>query len=147
MHVQRIQFAKEKSHAIEKLDGTFRPRQKNKRQREEDEEDEPKLPSKRARPADKPAEAAAAVPALPAVQAVPTNKLLVQNLPALPAEMLSAFLKELFGRFPGLQEVRPVEARRLAFVEYSSESSALPALQALHNYVYDGTNALAVTFA
>jgi len=84
----------------------------------------------------------------PAPAAAPSRTLLVQNLPAgVSGDALAALLKGLFGRFPGLTGVRPVEARRLAFVDYESPSAAMPALHGLHGFAVAPGAALTVSYA
>ncbi|RYE82218.1 MAG: hypothetical protein EOO65_05795, partial [Methanosarcinales archaeon] len=70
--------------------------------------------------------------------------LLVSNIPP---EVTPLMLRALFGQFAGLLDVRPVADRGLAFVEFDSESSSLPALQGLHNFRVTSTHALSVAFA
>lgn len=145
--LQKIQYARSKSHAIEKLEGSYRPRPK--RAREEEPARESGGASKRSRTAEGPASAAPSAQAAAQQQqaALPSTKLLVQNLPALAEDVLTGMVKELFGRYPGLTDVRVVAPRRLAFVEYAHESASAPALAGLHGFLYDGTNGLQVTYA
>ncbi len=148
---------------MEKLEGTFQPRAKRAREA-------PKVPpkarsapgAKRARKeaggAEAGADAAAgggpsppgffaAPPAMPLLM-VPSRTLLVQGLPTtLTAGALSDVLKSLFGQFAGLQEVRPVAQRGLAFVEFATEAAAAPALQGLHNFKLDAQSTLVVSYA
>lgn len=140
---QKIQYAKGKSHATEKAEGSYKPRPK--RAREEEPAREAGGANKRSRTAEGGASAAPAAAAAQPVQ--PSTKLLVQNLPALAEDVLTGMVKELFGRYPGLTDVRVVAPRRLAFVEYGHESASAPALAGLHGFLYDGTNGLQVTYA
>jgi RNA recognition motif-containing protein len=82
---------------------------------------------------------------------MPSRTLLVQGLPTgSTAEALSATLRSLFGQYAGLAEVRPVAQRGLAFIDFSSEAAAAPALQGLHNFRLSseaGGGVLAVSFA
>ena len=79
---------------------------------------------------------------------LPSRTLLVQGLPSgHTAETLSAMLKGLFGQYAGLTEVRTVPQRGLAFVEFSSEAAASPALQGLHNFKLSATESITVTYA
>jgi RNA recognition motif-containing protein len=94
--------------------------------------------------------AAAAAPAAPALplMMVPSKTLLVQGLPLdLAAAAAEGALRTLFGQFAGLREIRPVPARGLAFVEFDTEASSMPALQALHNFQLSPTHKLTVSFA
>jgi hypothetical protein len=160
VHPQRLSFAREKSHAVEKLEGTFQPRAKRPREA-------PKAPpkaksapgAKRARKEDGGAEAGGgggggaapgafpAPPAMPLLM-VPSRTLLVQGLPTtLTAAALSDLLRSLFGQFAGMNEVRPVAQRGLAFIEFASEAAAAPALQGLHNFKLDAQTTLVVSYA
>lgn len=145
---QQIHYAKTKSHAIEKLEGSYRVRPKRAREVEQPEEKGASGGgAKRARgPEGLPVVAAPPAPPPPAA-ALPSHKLLVQNLPALPEETLLSMVRELFGKYAGLVDVRVVAPRRLAFVEYSSDTASTPALQGLHNFAYDGAHTIAVTYA
>ena len=62
-------------------------------------------------------------------------------------EALKASLTALFGAFHGLVDVRVIESRGLAFVEFASEAAATPALQALHNYRMGASATLSVSYA
>lgn len=153
----RLAYAKEKSDAAVKVDGTQPPaREKRKRQRGEDEAGAP--PSKRAATAEgvagqataaAPPAAAAVMPAavpVPGgmVAAVPSATLLVTGLPA---EATSEVLQALFGAFAGMAAVRHVPQRGLAFVDYDSEATATPALLALNSFAITPTAALSVAYA
>jgi len=142
----RVSFARGKSAAVEKAEGTYKVREKEKRAREEAAPAE-RQAAKRARPAEAEAGGVAVAAAVVIAPVMPSKTLLVQNLPALPADVLGSMLKDLFGRYAGLVAIRPVEARRLAFVDFADEASSAPALAGLHAFLVDGTNALAVTFA
>lgn len=140
---QRIQFAKEKSDVVAKLDGTFVPRQKRALDADGDVDAAPK---RVAAPASHGAAAAPVmIPAPPRPEnAVPTHVLLASNLPeSVPTETITA----LFAQYPGFTELRPVPGRGMAFVEYESEVAATPALQGLHNHKLDEAHYMAVTYA
>ncbi|CAE7932040.1 unnamed protein product [Symbiodinium sp. KB8] len=139
----RIQFAKEKSDVVAKLDGTFVPRQKRALDADGDVDAAPK---RVAAPASHGAAAAPVmIPAPPRPEnAVPTHVLLASNLPeSVPTETITA----LFAQYPGFTELRPVPGRGMAFVEYESEVAATPALQGLHNHKLDEAHYMAVTYA
>ena len=63
------------------------------------------------------------------------------------AEALKESLRQLFGGFHGLVDVRVIESRGLAFVEFASEAAATPALQALHNFRMSAVTTLNVSYA
>jgi len=79
---------------------------------------------------------------------LPSKTLLVQGLPTtLTGESLTDMLKSLFGQYAGLVDVKVVAQRGLAFVEFTNESAAAPALQGLQNFKLDATNTLLVSYA
>lgn len=65
----------------------------------------------------------------------------------IPAEITEPMLRALFSQFPGLTDLRTVPERGLAFVEYASETAAIPALSALNGFRMTDTAALSVAFA
>ena len=172
----RIAFAREKSHAIAKLEGSFQPAEaaaSKKRKREsaaaaggDDDrgggEGRPaakvgrvSLASTASGPGGGQA-AGAEVPAtapVPAAPAVPSKMLLVQGLAGAAGaggaggDAIKSSLQALFGAFHGLVDVRVIAERGLAFVEFASEAAATPALQALHNFKMSGGAVLGVSFA
>lgn len=74
--------------------------------------------------------------------------LLVQGLPNdMTEEVLKKVLQSLFGQFNGLVDIRSIPIRGLAFVEFNNEASAIPALQALHNFKLSSTHTLQITYA
>ncbi len=169
---QRITFAKERSHAIEKLEGKYKPGMKRSAESrgEGGGAGAGGRGSKRARTSEAPGDGAAAVaaaaaggagaahggagsgaplmpPSLPTL-ALPSKTLLVQGLPTtLAAEALTEMLRALFGQYAGLAEVRVVALRGLAFIEYHSEAAAAPALQGLMNFKLDAATTLTVSYA
>ena len=170
---QRITFAKERSHAIEKLEGKYKPGMKRSAENrgEGGGAGAGGKGSKRARTGEAPGDGAAAAaaaaaaggasaayggagsgaplmpPSLPTL-ALPSKTLLVQGLPTtLAAEALTEMLRALFGQYAGLAEVRVVALRGLAFIEYHSEAAAAPALQGLMNFKLDAATTLTVSYA
>ena len=198
----RIAFAREKSHAIARLEGSFRPvppeekareRERKKRRREEEAAESGAPASKAGRgggaggaghaaaaaaasaaPASSAASASssasasaaaaaaavaasAAALAPPPMLSLPSKMLLVRGLEAAAAtagagegggaEALKESLRQLFGGFHGLVDVRVIESRGLAFVEFASEAAATPALQALHNFRMTAATTLNVSYA
>jgi len=165
----RVQFARDKSDAIAKLDGSYperlRARQQQRTQRREEEERAKKAVKRRGASAGKvpatkaqklatgtaaaaPTTAAAggggAAQAVPAV-VVPNNMLFVENLPP---ECDETALTALFVQFPGFREAKLVPAHQgLAFVEFDSEITAGVALTALNGFKVDSTHPMRVTYA
>lgn len=156
----RVAYSLEKSHATLKLEGTYKPGQKNeskKRKREEeDEEDAKKAESGSAQgwrkakvvKVDKSQAIAADKPQAQFTPSLPSKMLLVQGLtPGADAEATKTLLSGLFGVFHGLADIRVVAERGLAFVEFTNESAATPAHQALHNYKVSSGQQLEVRYA
>ncbi|KAJ7565167.1 hypothetical protein O6H91_02G050700 [Diphasiastrum complanatum] len=156
----KIQYAKTKSDAIAKGEGTFVPKEKRrkieekaeKKRREQQSETVTAGPAPTA--AHPPTHGAApsvapqAQHTKPTVQeppAPPNNILFVQNLPN---EANSMMLQMLFQQFPGFKEVRMIEAKPgIAFVEYLDDGQSTSALQALQNFKITPKNAMQISYA
>jgi RNA recognition motif-containing protein len=158
----RIAYSLEKSHATLKLEGTFKPGQKNdskKRRREEDEEDAAVKKGVDAVSAqswrksnvikvDKAPVHTGGADKPQFTPSLPSKMLLVQGLtPGADADATKTLLSGLFGGFHGLSDIRVVAERGLAFIEFTNESAATPALQALHNYKVSTGQQLDVKYA
>eukprot|EP01138_Halocafeteria_seosinensis_P010865 gb/GECG01011098.1/.p1 GENE.gb/GECG01011098.1/~~gb/GECG01011098.1/.p1 ORF type:complete len:162 (+),score=21.92 gb/GECG01011098.1/:1-486(+) len=136
--MQRIHFAKKKSDAVAKKDGTYVPPAKRKAETQEEAE-------KRAAVSTDGSAEPVMIPAPPQPQHIPPNKILfAQNLPS---EITSDMLSALFGQYHGFQEVRMVPGKGVAFIEFDSIANALPALQGLHNYKLSPTQNLQLSYA
>ncbi|KAF5187582.1 U2 small nuclear ribonucleoprotein B'' [Thalictrum thalictroides] len=150
----RIQYAKTKSDCIAKADGTFKPREKKKRQEEK---------AERKRKAEEPQQSAATAngssahsngaPAPSYRQgktsaqetAAPNSILFIQNLPY---ETTSMMLQLLFQQYPGLKEVRMIEAKPgIAFVEYEDDVQSSIAMQALQGFKIIPQSPMTITYA
>ncbi|CAG8492021.1 3651_t:CDS:2 [Diversispora eburnea] len=155
-----IQYAKTKSDAIAKLDGTI---EENKRQRMEAREKRAREP-----PAKKfksnntqiyPMGASNTsgaqlfhfghqVPAtgnIPDEYLPPNNILFLQNLPN---DITASTLIALFEQYPGFKEVRSIHpAKGIAFVEYDNEPQAMIAKEALSNHPITPDHKLKITYA
>ena len=165
----RIQYAREKSDAVAKADGTFRPRDRDevaklnaekrdrllgKRRRAEADMEmggggggtEPGADADAAPLALGAAPGGAAAGSAPPEEAVtaPHRILFVQNLPeASTPEMITT----LFEQFPGFQEARLVPAKPgIAFVEFADAAQAGVALNGLHGFKITPEKAMHVTF-
>lgn len=151
-----VKFAKGKSDATAKYDGTFVPRHGRSAPREKT------VAAVAAGPSKEGALAAAANAAsdggasangsgstmdVDAGEAAPPNKLLfVSNLPAeTPAEALKA----LFGQYDGLADIRlsTKAGKGIAFVEFGDEFQASTALQGLQGFKLTPTDEMSVVFA
>ncbi|KAK1286378.1 U2 small nuclear ribonucleoprotein B'' 2 [Acorus calamus] len=147
----RIQYAKSKSDCVAKVDGTYVPREKKKRQEEKAEkkrkaEDTPHAAPNGASaqnngtPAFRPGKAGAQDEA-----AAPNNILFIQNLPH---DTVSSMLQMLFQQFPGFREVRMIEAKPgIAFVEYSDETHASIAMQNLQGFKITPLHPMTISYA
>lgn len=170
----RIQYAKGKSDAVAKLDGSFIQRDKKAREKRKAAAIDASKPAKKAVvpgvvgqpgavvaqqvPGVMPVAAmpgqpipAAAVPAPVApvvVQPVveqPNSILFLTNLPQETSEMM---LQMLFNQFPGLKEVRLVSGRSdIAFVEFENEVQSRTAKDALQGFRIKPTHAMNISFA
>jgi len=156
----RINYAKKKSDAVAKLDGTYTAKDKSKftkgasavkdkRKPFEQGGTEPKrlmdnmLIGNAAPPGMQPPPAAARQPIKGS--GVPHKILFLQNLPQETTEMM---LTMLFEQFPGFKETRLVPGRHdIAFVEFNSDTEAAQAKTALHHFKITPTNAMQITFA
>jgi len=155
----RIAYGKSKSDAVSKLDGTFIPRD---RKRKEKRDDTRKRPQKQLRQS---------VPILPQTQQlhisvpqqaiapvvqqqtqasrpapeVPNQILFLSNLPDETTEMA---LSMLFQQFDGYKEVRLVPGRHdIAFVEFNTANEATEAKDRLNGFKITPTHAMTITFA
>ncbi|KAG2497766.1 hypothetical protein HYH03_004038 [Edaphochlamys debaryana] len=145
----RITYAKGKSDAVAKVDGTYKPDKKQRAQKNAAARE-----AMLKRPAGtKLGPAAAAAPSHGASAAAaassnpnaPNKILFVQNLPESSNE---AMLGMLFQQFPGFREVRMVEARPgIAFVEYENDIQATTALQGLQGFKITPSNAMSISYA
>ncbi|CAN0923339.1 U1 small nuclear ribonucleoprotein A [Linum grandiflorum] len=143
----RIQYAKTKSDAIAKADGTFVPREKRKRHEEKGgkkkkEQHDPNHMAVGLNPA-YPGGYGTAPPLsqipypgvrsmVPDGPAPPNNILFIQNLPN---ETTPTMVQMLFQQYPGFKEVRMVEAKPgIAFVEFGDEGQSTVAMQGLQSF-------------
>ncbi|KAH1108027.1 hypothetical protein J1N35_011795 [Gossypium stocksii] len=148
-----------KSDIIAKADGTFVPREKRKRHDEKGgKKRKEQLDPNQAAAGLNPSYAGAygatpplsqipylgARPIVPEAPAPPNNILFVQNLPHDATAMM---LQMLFNQYPGLKDVRMVEAKPgIAFVEYENEMQSTVAMQALQGFKIQ-QNQMLITYA
>lgn len=154
----KIQYAKTKSDAVAKSDGTYVPKERRKRQEEkaerrrrEQQAEAQNMGNASSGMYPTPYGAPMAPqfqppkPVVPEAPALPNSILFVQNLPH---EANSMMLQMLFQQFPGFKEVRMIEAKPgISFVEYGDEMQATTALQALQNFKITPQNAMQITYA
>lgn len=167
----RIHYAKGKSDAVAKQDGSFVQRDKKAKEKRKAVINEVHRPAKKPVPVAQPGAViaqqlpgvmpVAAVPGQPIPAAVvqaavaplsarpvpeqPNSILFLSNLPLETTEMM---LQMLFNQFPGLKEVRLVPGRSdIAFVEFENEIQAGTAKDALQGFRIKPTHAMSISFA
>ncbi|QDZ22914.1 U1 small nuclear ribonucleoprotein A [Chloropicon primus] len=147
----KIAYAKTKSDAVAKLDGTYVSRDKAETARVNKEKRE--ALQKRAamrkggsRPDQQaPFAAGAALAGTLDSEEPPHNILFVQNLPPATSQAMIAML---FEQFPGFKEVRMVETRPgIAFVEFGNEMESSVALSGLQGFQITKENSMRVSYA
>lgn len=139
----RLQYARTKSDAVAKLDGSYREKDKKERSKKNAAAREQLIK----RGQDKAGSGGAGGGARlgPDSQQPPNKILFVQNLPEATN---AAMLTMLFQQFPGFREVRMVEARPgIAFVEFESDHQATVAMSGLQSFKIDPSHAMQITYA
>ncbi|GMH39664.1 hypothetical protein BSKO_07562 [Bryopsis sp. KO-2023] len=140
-----IQYAKTKSDAVAKLDGTYQKKEKKGGETGASGRDE--NPKKAAHGANsrvdlqlQPMQAVG-----PTGQVLPNKILFVQNLPETTNEMM---LNMLFQQYPGFREVRMVESRPgIAFVEFENEQQSSTAMENLQGFQITPQFAMNISYA
>jgi len=161
----RIQYAKNKSDLIAKLQGSFQEREKRPRpERKPKEKKEGTKTKKQRMEEDDSAGSDSSIQAVekdffgqdsqststptPVPQPKhnpPNHKLFVQNLPEQTNELM---LSMLFQQFPGFKEVRMVPGNKgIAFVEFLTEIEASVAMNGLQGFKITPTNHMVISFA
>lgn len=141
----RITYAKTKSDAVAKQDGTYKANAKERQKKNAAAREQLlKRGQTKAAPAAGGAGAAAGRPAADG-QAPPNKILFVQNLPEATNDIM---LSMLFQQFPGYREVRMVDARPgIAFVEFENDMQSTVAMSGLQNFKITPTNAMQISYA
>jgi len=152
----RIAFAKTKSEASAKADGTWVEGEKEAKKRKESAQarraEHKKL--KAAIPGaipeghgkvEEPPVVVPPPPVAPLVVAPPNNVLFLENLPTECTEMM---LSMLFQQFPGYKEVRLVPTKPgIGFVEFDNENQATVALNGLQGFKITDKNLMRISYA
>lgn len=150
----KIAYARSKSDAIAKLDGTYveRVKQQRAQKRKAEEEalkeaeqkkqklaQEGKLEKKRKKEVEE-------APGTLQPKALPPNKVLfVENLPEQANDLM---LQMLFQQFQGFKEVRMVPGKQgIAFVEFESEADAGVAMNGLQHFKITPTHLMVISYA
>eukprot|EP00128_Syssomonas_multiformis_P015200 Colp12_sorted_trinity150504_noHs@12779 len=140
----KIQFARGKSDAVAKIDGTFVPRDTPTR-------DKRKLAEEAAKVGNKPTkrQQLQAARAQGNGKEPPPNRILfLQGLPTLAPEDMQKMLGMLFNQFPGFKEARLVAGRpEIAFIEFENETLAGQAKDTLQDFQVTPENKLIITYA
>lgn len=140
---QRIAFAKSKSDAVARREGTYVPRDKRKRMEEAEEAGRGGGSSKKAATgAGTGSQTRAAAPA--PSNSLPNKILFAQNLPK---EATEEVLRALFQQYAGFKEVRSAAGTGVAFIEFENETQSTAALQVLNNFKLSHTDTLQLTYA
>lgn len=138
---QKLQYARTKSDAVAKMDGTFKGSKKRRA--------EPPAGGAQQQPQPGGARGSTAGGSRPApsgpAHTLPNKLLFVEDLPhATTAEMLTM----LFQQFPGFAEVRMVPAKPgIAFVEFEGEAQAGVAKAGLDGFKITPENSMSVSYA
>jgi len=136
----RIQFCKSKSDAVAKIDGSFAPREKQKKQAAEKRrmDEKPKTTAKRQDTKRKLNQMSSNI-------APPGPVLFVENLPEECNELM---LCMLFQQFPGFKEVRLVPGKKgISFVEFDNEAQSAVAMSGLQGFKITPENHMVISFA
>ena len=142
-----VEFAKTKSDATARRDGSYKPRPKRKRDAEGTDDE---LVTKGPQPMDDDGEAEAPgageqqPPAQDEGEAEPNKTLFVRDLPAGCTE---AMLNALFSQYPGFGSVRLIDSRHCAFVDYDNSYNSGVALKGLKGFKLSEGWELRVSFA
>ncbi|GAX75127.1 hypothetical protein CEUSTIGMA_g2571.t1 [Chlamydomonas eustigma] len=138
----RIQFARTKSDAVSKLDGSYKPSKSERSKKNAAARDQLLKRNKERAASGLPSRGTASGPE---GNSSPNKILFVQNLPEASTE---AMLSLLFQQFPGFKEVRMVDSRPgIAFIEYENEVQSGVALQGLQGFKVTPQNAMAISYA
>lgn len=142
----RIAYAKTKSDATAKAEGTFDPSARDPEMRAK-RKAESQAAEKESQAAKAERDAASGVTAKVRTDpsAPPNEILFVQGLPGATT---AAMLSMLFQQFPGFKEVRMVEAKPgIAFVEFETDAQASVALSGLQGFKINPTHSMTLAFA
>jgi len=158
----KIQYSKSKSDIVARMDGTYVPKEKRKKQQEKKRKAEAveadsitTMAKRQEREKAKPLEPSsmeesAAAGQVPAVKIQPpsnppNNILFIQNLPEECTELM---LQMLFRQFPGYKETRLVPGKKgLAFVEFDNEMQASVAMSGLQHFKITPDHHMVISYA
>jgi len=139
----KINYAREKSDLVSRLDGTFQEKEKRKTEKRKAEDQGKRAPKRQ----DIKPEAKESTPSQPPrpIPQPPNNVLFVENLPEKCNEMM---LSMLFQQFPGFREARLVPNKKgIAFVEFTTDLEAGVAMNGLQGFKVTPENLMVISFA
>jgi U2 small nuclear ribonucleoprotein B'' len=137
---QKIAYSKNKSDVVAKEDGTYVKREKKQIK------PEPKMETK----VEKREEATAGFAQPPPKRPVQQNQNAPHNIlfaEGLPDDCTDQMLTMLFQQYGGYKEVRLIQAKKVAFIEYTDALQAGVALQNLNGFKLTPEHPMAVSFA
>lgn len=142
--LQRVQYARTKSDAAAKLDGTWKKDKRTRKETVAGPAAERAGAEDGAKPRE-PSRAGAAGAASAADVGEPNSILFLENLPDATNE---AMLGVLFSQFPGYKEARMVPAKPgIAFVEFESELQSGVALAGLQGFKITPQHSMRIIYA
>jgi len=136
-----IQFAKKKSDIIAKRDGTYKPR--SKRVATSDDEGDEEGNKKRRRVGEDEGSRSTSKPR--PLKPLPQNHILIAE--DLPSDCTKDKLQSLFEGFVGLEDIRLIASKHVAFIEFQNEAFASVALRNRNNHRISETHLLFLNYA
>ena len=73
----------------------------------------------------------------------PHSMLILEKLPDIPTEQVKA----LFSNLEGFKEIRHIQSKRIALVDFEDSSASTAALETVKSHVFEGGNSIHVNFA
>ena len=134
----RINFAKNKADVIAKRDGTYKPRKKRVVESDDDDGE-----NKRRRVEENVGPRKYTIPR--PLKPMPQNHILIAE--DLPSDCTKVLLQNLFKDFVGVEDIRLIASKNVAFIEFQNEAFASVALKNRNNYRISETNLLFLNYA
>lgn len=137
----RIQYAKNKSDIIAKRDGTYKPRKKRVITNDDDDDDDGENKRRRVEEGEDERSTSKPRPLKP----MPQNQILIAE--DLPSDCTKELLQSLFKGFVGLEDIRLIASKNVAFIEFQNEAFASVALKNRNNHRISETHLLFLNYA
>ena len=137
----RIQYAKNKSDIIAKRDGTYKPRKKRVITNDDDDDDDGENKRRRVEEGEDERSTSKPRPLKP----MPQNQILIAE--DLPSDCTKELLQSLFKGFVGLEDIRLIASKGVAFIEFQNEAFASVALKNRNNHRISETHLLFLNYA